>query len=1221
MKYEMANLSNYIFLFLLILIGLSLMSNDVPVNIVGKASDRLEIRFVEDIPRSINDDFLVPVERQNFLAKAENKRNSYIIEFKQEPSYVKEAASVAEIRLLEKKESSMSAITGMAVALDKKKIEVQAKITLQEEIIAQERAQTREELLRIMPDFESKQTASFTVVFNGIAVEMSKDEADAVSKLPSIKAVYPDLPVHATTMNSVPFIGAGARKNFSGTGLGVKIGIIDTGVDYTHPDLGGCFGIGCKVIGGYDFVNHDDDPMDDNGHGTHVAGIVAGNGALKGVAPDAEILSFKVLNAAGSGSSSGIIQAISTAVVVGADVVSMSLGGIGNPDDAKSIAVDNAVTVGVIVVVAAGNKGPYEMTVSSPATARKAITVGATGQIPDNQYDIAYFSSTGPVRWASSPFTFYQLIKPDVVAPGSLICAAQLGDVLNNSQCFDSDHILLSGTSMATPHVAGAAALIKQMHPDWNPLEVKAALKNTARDLGFEKVKQGYGLINVNKAINQPRPPVAFIDALRSNGVIDISGTVSGQTYTLEYYDTYWKHWKLLVNSSFNNSFVSRVLYSGFDTRRLDEGLYPFRLIVQGENGTSRDENILFVNNIHISKPVLNKSYLIIPGSTFDIKGRITEGYQSYNIKIRAVGGEWTSSGLTIHLENGTLARLNTSLIQGENFDLKVSVQYPIKLVEEIIPFTLIVPKPGWPVRISGSFEETDSGTAYTWIGMISPVAEDLDGDGKKELSFFIQGNQEGHKSTFIILDEDGSMIAYVPLNCYVDPRTFVTIGNVDLDPELELIVPCSNSFLIFNSKGKLEYSIRTPFSISDNLYAAVVLADINNDNSSELIFGGYGPTANLMIMDLQGSPLDGFPVLLQKSLISHVNTPAVGQLDEDSYMEIVVGTQDWSDENKLLSEVKVYEHDGTLKWSRNFGYLGVSDPVIADINNDGSNEIIFSSGLGIHVLDRNGNWLLNKQFGTNMAHSQVAVADLDKDNDLEIIFGYGFNLYAVHHNGQIIFSVLDEWLPHHPPVIADINYDGYLDIIYNSDNDIKAVDRNGRLLNGFPKEMETIAYSSPTVTDLDGDGNLDLISSSNWLEEVHRGIIYRWEFMNKTPITDGDALRKRSEKISETAKKTLVSWPMYQFNPQHTGFYTSLNDSLPTEPVCYESDGGYNIFEQGYLSYGENKSYDYCDNSGTVLYEYFCKNSNPLVPTRVVCSKKCNAGACTTESRDYIEE
>src|SRR5205807_1043759 len=160
-------------------------------------------------------------------------------------------------------------------------------------------------------------------------------------------------------------------------GQGVKVAVVDSGIDYLHPDLGGCIGPGCKVIGGYNFLNPGAPPLDVFGHGTHVAGIIAANGMINGVAPGASLLAYVVCNSQGQCQTSDIISGIHQAVTDGAQVINMSLGGPGDANDPLSQATDNAFAAGVIVAVAAGNAGPRMDTIGSPGAAVDAITVGA----------------------------------------------------------------------------------------------------------------------------------------------------------------------------------------------------------------------------------------------------------------------------------------------------------------------------------------------------------------------------------------------------------------------------------------------------------------------------------------------------------------------------------------------------------------------------------------------------------------------------------------------------------------------------------------------------------------------------------------------------------------------------------------------------------------------------------------------------------------------------
>jgi len=260
-------------------------------------------------------------------------------------------------------------------------------LAMQEDIISLEHQSFLSSATTVVPDIDRKILGEYKKVFNGIALDISVTELKEIKKLGQVKEIYPNYEVNATLMDSAPLINADDVWALGYTGEGVTIAILDTGIDYTHPDLGGCFGSECRVVDGYDFFNDDNDPMDDAGHGTHCAGIAAGNGALKGVAPDAKLYAYKVLGSCGCGNMGQIISGIERAVDPNqdddysdhVDVISMSLGGYGNPDDAVSQAVDTAFENGVIVVVAAGNSGPYYETILSPEDRYLLVIIGGMG--------------------------------------------------------------------------------------------------------------------------------------------------------------------------------------------------------------------------------------------------------------------------------------------------------------------------------------------------------------------------------------------------------------------------------------------------------------------------------------------------------------------------------------------------------------------------------------------------------------------------------------------------------------------------------------------------------------------------------------------------------------------------------------------------------------------------------------------------------------------------
>ena len=360
--------------------------------------------------------------------------------------------------------------------------------------IRQEHERFRQDLRRLEAEKDGRNQGAgepeaavrlaYEITFNGMALTADPWIVERVRKLPYVKAVHRDTEVKALLDESVAVIGADRIwSEYNITGSGMVVAILDTGIDYLHPDLGGGMGPGFKVLGGYDFVNDDGDPMDDHGHGTHVAGIVAANGQLKGVAPDASLVGYKVLHAEGYGYASWIVGGIEQCVIDGVDVMNASIGGPGSPDDPMAVAIDNASLAGVVCVVAAGNAGPGYYTVGSPGVAARAITVGATDLVDE----VAHFSSRGPVAQA-------QQIKPDVLAPG----------VLTNSTMPGGWHERMSGTSMASPHVAGAVALFLNKYPEHTPEQVKSVFSQTALDLGLDIWTQGSGRIDLPAAFERP---------------------------------------------------------------------------------------------------------------------------------------------------------------------------------------------------------------------------------------------------------------------------------------------------------------------------------------------------------------------------------------------------------------------------------------------------------------------------------------------------------------------------------------------------------------------------------------------------------------------------------------------------------------------------------------------------------------------------------------------
>jgi subtilisin len=350
-----------------------------------------------------------------------------------------------------------------------------------------------------------------------VAAEVPSGRVGAVKRVPGVLYVEPDYPVYATggaalsPLTSVrplfdpltevlpwgvarihaPEVWLGLPGAVPpNMGAGVKVGIIDTGIDYTHPDLA------ANYVLGYDFVNKDWDPFDDNGHGTHVAGIIAaiddgpnvlygGNTvSVVGAAPQVSLYIAKSLDSDGVGTTSNIVAALNQAAKYGVDVVNMS---IGSPFSSRTLraACDHAYAAGVLLVAAAGNEALPWLDV--PARYGSVLSVAAINEANQRAAFSNYNSSL------------------ELCAPGVDVLSTMPGYPVTLTQApygYQMDYDALSGTSMACPQVTAAAALVVAAHPEWTNVQVRQRLDATAEDLGAPGRDRyyGYGLVDAAAA-------------------------------------------------------------------------------------------------------------------------------------------------------------------------------------------------------------------------------------------------------------------------------------------------------------------------------------------------------------------------------------------------------------------------------------------------------------------------------------------------------------------------------------------------------------------------------------------------------------------------------------------------------------------------------------------------------------------------------------------------
>lgn len=429
----------------------------------------------------------------------------------------------------------------------------------------------------------------YEYAFHGFAATLTKAQIMALQQNPLIKQIELDMPVQAF-MNTAPvsFGVTKARKDFGLTGdrdgslstyskNDVVVAVIDTGIDASHVDLDDG-----KVIAFKDYVNGRTSPYDDNGHGTHVAGIVAGDGEgnsnYLGVAYGAALIGIKVLDANGSGAMSnvdaGIEWAIKNKSTYNIRIINLSLGTSGSSDgtDSTSVAVNSAYDNGIVPFVAAGNSGPARYTIGSPGAAAKAITVAAMADVGELGFNVTSFSSRGPTKDGR--------VKPDIGAPGFKITSADANT--------GNGYVSLNGTSMATPFAAGVGALMLDANNSLSPFDIKSKMLGTAQDWGpsGKDIDYGNGRLQAYEAIKSAGGYTGTGPDVPKHGygAGNLSGTGDAD------------NWSLSVNSTSAPVSVTLIM-PAWSSGRPDFDLYvydPNGTLVGKAEGTKRQELVAF---------------------------------------------------------------------------------------------------------------------------------------------------------------------------------------------------------------------------------------------------------------------------------------------------------------------------------------------------------------------------------------------------------------------------------------------------------------------------------------------------------------------------------------------------------------------------------------------------------------------------------------------------
>ena len=837
-------------------------------------------------------------------------------------------------------------------------------------------------------------------------------------------------------------IRAGAAWDVT-TGEGVTVAVVDTGLDYTHPDIADNVWVNVDEIPGngvdddangfvddvrgWDFIGTsystptvDANPVDDHGHGTHVAGTVAAQGnnglGVVGVAWRSKVMPVKGLDRYGYGLSSSLADAILYAANNGADVINNSWGGKGTSLTVRD-ALDYAYNLGVVSVCAAGNNNA-DVLDFFPASFPNVITVAAT----DASDWKAYYSNWGA--------------RVDVAAPGSDILSLRAAGTFMG-QALDDYYTRADGTSMASPHVAGLAALVLSLHPTYSVEEIRQALRTSAVDRGLGGVDgdYGFGRVDAGAAVALAGVLEARIkspaDGARVTGLVALSGFARGNTfasYRLERGSgPFPSSWTLLNQST---SPVGGGTLGILDTSTLADGVYALRLTAYDASSRAFVDQVqLVVDYVKITSPtpppLPNVASVFKPGVPVAIHGTAT-GPSFHSFRVEWARGldptdGWSAAGMS-PVGGGSAPIVNSALATWNSASIVQAGYYTLRLVVDNTGFssesrTVVYLEPdllsaNWP----------------KWLpeapGFDSGVVPATDAAGNFRLSVvvpsYLSGNVPPRIYTF---SPDGASQSSRDLyyGAYPQPAA----ANVDGAPGEETIVAEANALRVLRSDGSS--FVLSPGRTVNFQDALVQLEDLDGDGKLEVLAWGRDWTANtayLFAWRPDGQQLNAnFPIAVADNNSSIAYQPPrvlVGDLDGDGPREIffVEG------ETSSSFTIRAYNGDGTPRasWpSPTFAGAPIG-MALADLDKDGTPDLVFVAGATgdsiVHVLGADGSERPGWPFALNYYGASLALGDLDQDGRDEIVVSAGGRLHALRGDGSPLSSA---W-----PRLSDIQYPNY---------------------------------------------------------------------------------------------------------------------------------------------------------------------------------------------------
>lgn len=901
-------------------------------------------------------------------------------------------------------------------------------------------------------------------------------------------------------------------------GEGVVVAVIDTGIDYNHEDIRANVWSGSNGKRGYDFWNNDDDPMDDNGHGTHVAGIIAAVGnnivGIVGAAPKAKVMAVKGLDKYGSGFTDGLADAIYFAAGNAADILNNSWGGQGR-SRLITDAVNYACSQGCIVIAAAGNKDS-DAVKFFPANIAGVITVAAS-----------YYNDK---KCSFSNWGF----EIDVVAPGNNILSTMPDEswlVTKVSQLkIAPGYYRLTGTSMACPYVSGLAALVVARYPDYTNLQAAGRIASTTDEIDSInpglKGLVGTGRINAyNALVSQPHPILRVISVkpssyLKADKTVQIAASLKNKGFTA-----------LNVNISLTTS-------SPYVT--INSGSCRLGVLEWSELGDNKDNP--FSIYIHPGLPPETESIPFVLRITAD------GGYQ--------FDYEFTLSPLNPHLKWVTVIQginsVDAPIVEDLNNDGKNEIVVELTGVMKYDRGRGQIAvlnadgafMPGWPIN-----PDPKKGHIFTGIAV-----GDIDGDGFKDV--VAAGERMVNPASADPYAPNGvdglEIYAYNYLGqalpnfpIYRPARSDqrvghgkMSLGNIDSDNYLDIVLINPFYAFAYNHLGQLLSG--WPVDLHSSVYSGgepnsqPAIGRVDGDSAAKIAFLSASDWHKRRIHLLKGNGAYFSPVRwpIDVDYAQRDGPVTMADLDKDGRLEILT-------------------------------ISGRGDKTGLYVYRDSNEQMLF----------------VNEPHSNNYSGQEAVPVDLDGDGDLEIIIpSRGLISGAVdawHHNGAPVSG----WPVTYPGQISSVGggarvvvgddgtsvvagdidgdgkqeillvsysldfYESYVPIEQRDTVFINAWHHDGGIVKGFPIKLSVkdvgLWGSNLVITDLDNDGAVDLVMArfGDWIDP--------W-----TPTTYISRIE-----LPGQYNKDNIQWPMFHHDPQRTG-YCSRPDMIPPATAISGIDG-----------------------------------------------------------------